>query len=120
MRKIGLILGVVALVLLLNAGWQLGSCELANIELRDDLKDLAAQNGARIGLKAPVTDGDLRQTIISKAGRYGISLDPEQVTIQHVDDVPSIYLAAKYKVQVQLLPNYWIILHFAPSSRSAR
>ncbi|MGD1211809.1 MAG: hypothetical protein ABR973_10695 [Candidatus Acidiferrales bacterium] len=53
MRKAKLILGLAVLALAIIAGWPIASCELANLELREDLRDLAAQNGARIGLAPP-------------------------------------------------------------------
>jgi hypothetical protein len=106
------------LAVVLNTGWQIGSCELANVELRDDLVDLAAQAGSRIGLKAPVTDDDLRETIVGKARGYGIQLDPRQVTVRHVAAVPSLYLAADYETRVRLL-GLTFTLHFSPSSKRA-
>jgi hypothetical protein len=52
--------------------WQVASCEIANYELKDDLKDIASMSGARIGLAAQQSpDDELRATVIRKAaGRF--------------------------------------------------
>lgn len=117
MGKVKLILGLVVLAVAIIAGWQIASCELANLELREDLRDLAAQTGAFIGLNSFSTDEDFRNAVIREAKKYGIQLEPEQVTVQRTGtaQVPIIYLAADYKVPVTL-PGYSFTLHFHPSS----
>jgi hypothetical protein len=117
MRKAKIILGFVVLGLVVIVGWQIASCELANLELRSDLRDLAAQAGTRIGLNAPSTDEDLRNAVIRKAEHYEIQLQPEQVTVQRTGTgaTSTVYLAADYKARVNLL-GYSFSLHFNPSS----
>jgi hypothetical protein len=117
MRKVKLILGLVVLAVAIIAGWQIASCELANVELRDDLRDLAGQTGAHIGLVPFKTDEDFRNVVIREAKKYGIQLEPGQVTVQRAGtpQVPIMYLAADYKVPVTL-PGYSFTLHFHPSS----
>lgn len=82
MRKAKLILGLAVLALTLAAGWQIASCEIANLELQTDLRDMAAQVGSRIGLEAPNSDDDLRNAVIHKAEEHDIQLTPHQVTVQ--------------------------------------
>lgn len=60
MRKVTIIVGLAALVAAVVASWQIGSSELANIELQDDMRDIAAQTGSRIGLAQISSDEDLR------------------------------------------------------------
>jgi hypothetical protein len=117
MRKIILILGLAVVVLAGEAGWQVASCELANIELHDDMQFIATQLGTRIGLNNPSTDEDLRNAVIRKAQEYEIHLEPEQVTVQRTgtDEAPVIYLAADYKARVKLL-GFSLTFHFTPSS----
>jgi len=117
MRKIILILGLAVLVVAGIAGWQIASCELANFELHDDMRYLAAQIGSRIGLNPPSTDEDLRSAVIRKAQEHEIQLEPEQVTVQRTgtEEAPIIYLAADYKVRVKLL-GFSLTFHFTPSS----
>src|SRR3981189_2561222 len=98
MRKVKLILGWAALAFAGVAGWRIASCELANIELREDMRDLAAQVGTRIGLTPQSTDEDFRRAVIGKAQEHEIQLEPEQVTVERTgsDEAPVIYLAADY------------------------
>ena len=72
MEKLKLIIGLAVIGLAVFAVWQVGSCELANIELRGDLRDLAAQVGGSIGLDAPSSDEDVRNDVIRKASRHDI------------------------------------------------
>jgi hypothetical protein len=117
MRKLKLILGLAVLAFAIVAGWQIGSCQMANLQLRDDLRNLAAQAGARIGLLSPSSDEELRSAVIREAKKYDIQLEPGQVTVQRTGtgEAPIIYLAADYEVPVTLL-GYSFSLHFTPSS----
>lgn len=117
MRKVKLILGLAVLVLAIIAGWQIASCELASLELHEDLRDLAAQTGAHIGLNSFNTDEDFRNAVIRAAKRHEIQLEPEQVTVQRTGTAqgPIIYLAADYNARVTLA-GCSFTLHFRPSS----
>ena len=99
------------------ASWQIASYELANFELHDDMRFLAAQLGTRIGLNPPSTDEELRSEVIRKAQEHEIQLEPAQVTVQRTGtrETPIIYLAADYKVRVKLL-GFSLTFHFTPSS----
>ena len=100
-----------------GVGWQITPCELANVELRDDMKDLAAQLGVRSGLTSPSSDEDFRNDVLRKARKYDIQLAPEQVTVQRTGDgiETRIYLAADYTVPIHL-PGFSFELHFSPTS----
>ena len=117
MGKVRLILGLAVLGLVIIGGWQIASCELANLELHEELHDLAAQTGAYIGLNPFNTDEDFRNAIIRAAKRHEIQLEPEQVTVERTGTPPKqiIYLAADYKARVAL-PGWSFTLHFHPSS----
>ena len=115
-RVLGLaVLAVITLAAVV--GWRIGSCELANFQLREDMQYLAAQVGSRIGLTAPNTDEDLRSAVIRKAQEHEIQLEPDQVTVQRSgsEEAPIIYLAADYKVRIELL-GFSFTFHFTPSS----
>ena len=116
-RKAKILLGLAVLALAVAVGWQIASCEIANLELQTDMRDIAAQVGARIGLEAPNSDEDLRNAVIHKAREHDIQLEPGQVTVQRTTNgkTLTIYLAADYKARVNLL-LYSITLHFTPSS----
>jgi hypothetical protein len=116
--KVKLILAVGILALLVSTGWQIAACELANFELQDELKDLASQNGAKIGLAAPRSDDDLRDAVIGKAREHDIALKPGQVTVRRSGsaDAPVLYLAVRYSARV-ILPGYSFTFNFAPNTR---
>src|SRR5690348_2888443 len=121
MGKAKLVLGLAVLAVLAlaaDAGWRIASCELANYELHEDMQYLATQLGTRIGLTAPNTDEDLRSAVIRKAQEHEIQLEPQEVTVQRTgtDEAPIIYLAADYKVRVELL-GFSFTFHFTPSSK---
>jgi hypothetical protein len=118
MRKVTIIVGLAALVAVVIGGWQVGSCELANIELQDDMRDIAAQTGSRIGLAQVRSDEDLRNAVIRKAAQHDIKLKPEQVRIERSgsSDTATVYLRADYRIQLNA-PGWTYTLHFTPTSR---
>ena len=61
MRKITILVGIVFLIVMIVMGWQIGSSELANVQLQDDMQDIASQAGTRIGFVEPRSDEDLRR-----------------------------------------------------------
>jgi hypothetical protein len=117
MGKAKLILGLGILCLAVLAGWQIASCEIANLELQTDMRDIAAQVASRIGLEPPNSDDELRNAVIHKAEEHDIELEPAQVAVQRTGSgkTLAIYLAADYKARVNLL-LYSFSLHFTPSS----
>jgi len=119
MRNLTITLGVAALLLVLVTGWQVGACELANVEFQDDMQDIASQVGTRIGLAQMTKDEELRDAVIRKAKEYGIELDPNQVTVQHSGSGVSatVSLSAEYSALIKL-PGLTFRLHLTPSTGS--
>jgi hypothetical protein len=117
MKKLALIVGIIVLALAVSTGWQIASSELANRQLEEDLRDLASRNAEHIGLSAPTTDDDLRNSVIHDAKELDILLDPNQVTVQHTGEGKSsaVHLAADYTARVRLL-GLSLAFHFTPSS----
>jgi hypothetical protein len=117
MRKIALIVGIAVLALAVSAGWQIASCELADRQLEEALRDIASRNAEHIGLSAPTTDDDLRNSVIRAAKELGIVLDPNQVTVQHTGEGKSsaVHLTANYTAIVRLF-GLSFKFHFSPSS----
>jgi len=117
MGKVKLVFGLAVLGLVIIAGWQIASCELANAELTETLRDLSSQTGAHIGLGSFKTDEEFRDAVIREAKTHEIQLQPEQVTVQRTGtaQAPIIFLAADYKARVTL-PGFSFTLHFHPSS----
>jgi len=117
MSKVKIVLGFLLLTFVVTIGWQIGSCEIANVEIRDDLHDLASQLSSRIGLTQAPTDEELRNTIIRRAKRYGVELQPSQITVEHSGsgEHASVQLSADYTVPIRM-PGFALIFHFTPSS----
>jgi len=116
--KVKYLVIIVVTILLAIAGWQTVACKVANVQLGDDLHDMSSQLGARTGFNAPLSDDDYRALIIRKANGYGITLKPEQVTIQRTETgngTANLYLAVDYEAPVKL-PGYMFSLHFTSSS----
>ena len=115
--KAKVLIGMAVLAVIAMVGWEIGSSEIANLELQTDLHDISIQLASRIGMEAPNSDQDLRNAVLHKAEEHGIHLEPEQVTVQHVGSgkTETIYLAAEYDARINLL-GYSFNLHFSPSS----
>ncbi len=117
MQRAKIAFGIAALVLTTIAGWQFGACELANIQLKDDMHDLASQSGTYIGLSEPKSDEDFRKAVVKCARRYDIELTPDQVTVLRSGSgiTATVYLAADYNAPIHL-PGYVFTVHFTPAS----
>jgi hypothetical protein len=116
-KKLAIGVAIVVPVWIFSIGWQVGAAELGNIELQDDMKDMASQLGARIGFSAAKSDDDFRKAVIQKAQKYGIELEPEQVTVERTTsgDKTAIYLSADYRVHIHVV-GFSHELHFQPHS----
>ncbi|HWY68120.1 MAG TPA: hypothetical protein VNX88_05615 [Terriglobales bacterium] len=116
-RNIKIIGAIAILLVLCSAGWQIGKWELASVELRDDMHDMASQLGPRIGYSNGLSDEEFRNEVIRKASKYDIQLAPEQVTVVRNGEgiQATMYLAADYTVPIHL-PGFSFQLHFNPES----
>jgi hypothetical protein len=117
MKKVMFLIGIAVLALALNIGWQIVSCELGNRQLEEDLRDLASRNAEHIGLSAPTTDDDLRNSVVRAAKELDIVLDPDQVTVRHTvqGESATVHLIADYTAHVRL-PGLSLPFHFTSSS----
>lgn len=113
MGTIKAILGVVVIVAVFYAVYQIIPPELSNYAFNDDLKDIALMAGAN----PRTTEQDMVNEVMKKAQDHQIPLMPEQITVQRIGTpgAPAFYLAAEYSVPVNL-PGYSFNLHFTPSS----
>jgi hypothetical protein len=121
MKKIKIILALAAFYFLFSAAWQVGACELGNIELKDDLQDIVSQLGVRIGASDVASDDELRTMVLRKAEKYNIPLAPEQVIVMRdgYGKNANIYLEADYSVPINL-PRFTFSMYFNPSSAHKR
>lgn len=117
MEKIKVIVGLVLFAFVMSTGWQLAACEFANFQLRDDLKDVAAMGGSRIGLLAEASDNDLRDAVIRRAAQHDIHLASNQILVQRsgTAENPKVFLAAKYRARV-IMPGFSLIFHLKATS----
>jgi hypothetical protein len=117
MRKLLMILVVGIVGFFAVLGYRVALSELANIELQDDMKDIASQMGTRIGYAAYGSDDALRAAVLQRAEKRGIELEPNQVTVEHMGSGYSatIYLAVDYTVLVDV-PGIVVKLHFTPAT----
>jgi hypothetical protein len=117
MRLLKIILGLAVLVLVTMAGWQIGSWEVANMNLQEEIRDMASQAGTHLGIVVPKSDDDVRGEVVRKAKEHGIELLPDQVTVRRTNpgEKSILYVAADYTVPVNLV-FYSFNLHFTPSS----
>lgn len=118
MRRIKIIAGLIVFAFLVVVTWQVVAAYVANIELREDLRDMASQASLRIGLADPSSSEDFRKAVIHKAESYDIHLDPGQVTVQITGAgiSASVYLAADYQAPINLYA-FSFSLHFNPNSK---
>jgi len=104
-------------VLLVATVWQMASAYVGNVELHQDLRDIAANMGARIGLSAPPSDDDLRGFVMEKAQGHDITLQPTEVTVKVTGEgkFATIYLQVDYAPRINLLV-FSFPLHLSTSS----
>jgi len=120
MRRAKIAIGIAVLAVLAVAGWQVGASELANIQLRENMQDLASQSGTNIGLTVPKSDEDFRNAVVKCARQYEIELTPDQVSVlrRGTGITATVYLSADYKVPIHL-PGFVFTVHFTPASSSS-
>jgi len=113
MGTIKLIVGVLVIVGVVYAGFQIAPVEMNNYSFTDDLRQVAVLGGSNPNR----TDEDLRNAVIVKAREHDIQLLPEQVTVQRIGTpgAPAVYVAVDYSVPVSL-PGYTYTFHFTPNS----
>jgi hypothetical protein len=113
MGTVKAIIGFLAIIGLIYAGFQIIPPELNNYSFTDDLRNIAMMGGSN----PHETDQSLVESVIKKAQEHDIQLTPEHVTLQRIGTpgAPAVYLAVDYSAPVNL-PGYSFTLHFNPSS----
>lgn len=105
MRKLKILLGAGVTALVVTTGWQMFSAYYGNLELAEDLRDISADVGTRIGLSAPNSEDELRSFVNKKANGRGIHLEQNEVTVNVTGEGKSavISLSADYQVKINML-----------------
>lgn len=117
MPRAKVILGFAILVAAIIVGWQFGSRELANIQLQDEMRDMASQAGVHVGVAVPKSDEELVRAVVRKAQDHDIALNPSQVTVHRAGsgENTTISLTADYTAPITLA-GFSYTLHFTPAS----
>jgi hypothetical protein len=117
MRLLKITLSLAVLVLIISAAWQIGSWEVANMNLQEEIRDMASQAGTHLGIVVPKSDDDVREEVVRKAKDHGIDLQPDQVTVRRINpgEKSILHVTADYTVPVNLA-FFSFNLHFTPSS----
>ena len=118
MGKIKAVAGICVFALVVSTGWQIATCEFHNFLLKDDLKDVAAMGGSRIGLVGPKSDNDLRAAVIHRAAEHNIHLVPNQILVRRSGTMENqvVFLAAKYQAHV-VMPGFALVFHYTATSK---
>jgi hypothetical protein len=113
MGTVKAIAGVLAIIAVIYAGFQIIPPELTNYAFQDDLRNVAMVGGSN----PHATDQDLIDAVLKRAQEREIPLTAEHVTVQRIGTPgsPAVYVAADYSVPVSF-PGYSFALHFTPSS----
>ena len=116
-KTIKIIIGLALFALIASMVWQAAVCEIANYELKDELKDVASMGGSRIGLARPGSDEDLREAVIRRAADHDIELEPEQIEIERsgTKEAPVVFLTAKYQARIWM-PGLALVVHYTATS----
>lgn len=111
------VLLVALAVAALTVGGEIVAAEYTNLLFQDELRDISAQLGNRIGMAPPTSEEELRENVVRRARRHEIELDPRQVTarISGPSGHRVIFIAVDYTVPVNLV-MYSFSLHFTPTS----
>ena len=113
MGTVKAIVGVVVIIGVIYACFQVIPPELSNYSFQDDLRSIAMVAGGN----PHQTDQDIVESVMKRAREHDITLTPEQITVQRigVPGAPAVYVAVDYSVPVSL-PGYSFVMHFTPSS----
>jgi hypothetical protein len=113
MGTVKAIAGILLIIGVVYAGFQIAPVEMNNYSFQDDLRQIAQTGGAN----PTKTDDDLRMMVVNKAKEHDVALLPAQVTVQRIGTpgAPAVYVGADYTVAINL-PGYSFDMHFTPSS----
>lgn len=129
MKKQARILAVIGILAALAIAWQISAACLENYGFSSDLKDLAVQNSARIGLKPFQTEDELKSAVITSAHEHGIQLALDHLTVHRnltpgtvaengMPEKPSVLdisIATNYDAPVGF-PGLSFNIHFSPAA----
>lgn len=113
MGTVKALIGFLAIVGCIYAGFQIIPPELTNYSFTDDLRNIAMVGGSN----PHESDQDLVDAVMKKAQEHEIPLTADHVHVQRIGTpgAPAVFVSTDYNVPVSL-PGYSFSLHFTPSS----
>ena len=112
MGAIKAVIGLLVILFVVVACFQVVPPLMANYSFQDDLKNVALMDGA-----TQKTDEEVRNDVMKKVKEHDLPIEPKQVTVQRINTpgLTAVYVAADYSVTISL-PGYSFDMHFTPSS----
>lgn len=113
MGTLKLIFGLVLIVGVVWAIFQIAPPIMSNYGFQDDLRTVALVDGSSF----QKTDEDIRTDVLKKAREHDLPIEARQISVQRLSTpgLSSIYVSADYNVTVNL-PGYSFDMHFTPNS----
>jgi hypothetical protein len=105
--------GIIAIILVIVACFEVAPPMMANYSYQDDLRTIALMDGANF----QKTDEDVRTDVVRKAKEHDLPIEGKNVTVQRMNTpgMSAVYVAVDYSVTVNL-PGYSFDMHFNPNS----
>jgi hypothetical protein len=113
MGTIKLLVGFLAILFVVVAGFQVIPPMMANYSFTDDLRNVSLMDSGNL----QKTDEDVRTDVMRRVKDQNLPIEPKQVTVQRINTpgMSALYIAADYSVTVKL-PFYSFDMHFNPDS----
>ncbi len=113
MGTIKLLVGFLAILLVVVAGFQIVPPMMANYSFTDDLRNVSLMDSGNF----QKTEEDVRNDVMRRVKDQNLPIEPKQVTVQRINTpgLSALYIAADYSVTVNL-PFYSFDMHFTPDS----
>ncbi len=113
MGTVKAVVGILAIIFVIVACFQIAPPLLTNYSFQDDLRTVALVDSGNM----QKTDDDVRKDVLQKAREHDLPLDAKQVIVQRISTpgLAAFYVAADYSVTVNL-PGYSFDMHFNPDS----
>ena len=105
--------GVLAILFVIYACFQIAPPMMANYSFQDDLRQVALMDSGNF----QKTEDDVRNEVLKRAKEHDLPIDARQIIVQRVNSpgMSALYVAADYTVPISL-PGYSFDMHFTPNS----
>ena len=105
--------GVLAILFVIYACFQIAPPMMANYSFQDDLRQVALMDSGNF----QKTEDDVRNEVLKRAKEHDLPIDARQIIVQRVNTpgMSALYVAADYTVPISL-PGYSFDMHFTPNS----